>query len=93
MTDEYRTGDEYDSEPADPPNPLEDMTPPDREKPQKTDTMMGWGFALTLAALVSALLGWTQIAGSEYLIGKLLFAAFGIMAATAFLSGVIRQPV
>ncbi len=92
MSDQYRTGDEYDSEPADPPNPLEDVSPPDREKPQKTPTMVGWGFALALGAIVSGFVGWTSLGGGEFLIAKLLFAAFAIMAATAFLSGFIRQP-
>ncbi|MGM0557319.1 MAG: hypothetical protein ACQEVA_13125 [Myxococcota bacterium] len=92
MTDRYRTGDEYDSSPADPPNPLEDMSPPEREKPHKKPTMVGWGFVLMLAAVLSALVGWTAIGGGELLLGKLLFAVFGIMAAAAFLSRFIRQP-
>lgn len=92
MTDSYRTGDDYDSGPGESPNPLEDVSPPQQEKPHKKPTMMGWGLILTLAALLSGLVGWTSIGGAEFNIAKLLFALFAIMAATAFLSRFVRQP-
>ena len=92
MSDEYRTGDDYDSSPGESPNPLEDMTPPVKEKPHKHPTMTSWGLVLTGIALLSAAIGWTQIGGGQFLLAKLLFAVFAIMAATAFLSRFIRQP-
>jgi hypothetical protein len=51
-----------------------------------------WGGLLAVAAVVSAVLGWTDLLGSSLQLARHLFVLFGAMAFTALIGRLVVQP-
>ena len=55
--------------------------------------MLAWTITFLILALIAGVLGFTTVAGTSFLIAKVLFFAFLVLMVLSILTGSARRPV